>query len=86
MFVLKVNQCRTNKKWLFYYHKPAFQNIFTKVEDFSTDVGPILHAEFKNRVHFPGLHIVYLYSSVFFQNIAIIQAFMVFIFEKPGRG
>ena len=35
-----------------------FQNFFTKVKGFPTDLGPFLHAEFKNTVDFPGSGLV----------------------------
>ena len=37
---------------------PAFQNFFTKVKGFLIDLGPFLHAEFKNTAHFSGSGLV----------------------------
>ena len=37
---------------------PALQNFFTKVNGFLTDLGPFLHAEFKNTAHFSGSGLV----------------------------
>ena len=47
------NQSRYQQYW------PAFQNFFTKVKGFLTDLRPFLHAEHKNTVYFPGSGLVF---------------------------